>query len=365
MITVPKSDLIRAVSRCASIASARSPMPVLSCVLVESDGERVTVTSTDMFTATRATVQCATGEASFAVQARDLLERLKHMPDGSVSLAHEKGRLRLSAPKSSRRYDMLAHDGSEFPRVIVATEDGAPPIVIAGDVLARAIDSVSYAVSVDETRAHVNSALLEIGDGVLRLVATDGHRLSKFETTVDSCETVSALVPLKSLLEIRKMCGASSVALRVSGPNIYIETDDGVLSAKLVNAQFPPWKQIVPIERTRVRAPRSALESAIDSCGLVARAGKSSGVKLTFLPGLVRVSAATPEGGEAVDEVACDTPVGMVEISVGFAPQYITAPLSALDCADVIIDVGDELAPLTITAVDDVRFLAVVMPMKL
>jgi DNA polymerase III sliding clamp (beta) subunit (PCNA family) len=97
-------------------------------------------------------------------------------------------------------------------------------VTVDGATLGNAIDAVAYAISPDETRAHVNSMLLEWQGPTLRLVATDGHRLSRYETTCDASGKGSVLVPLASVGELRKLCDVDSIALRISGTSLVVES---------------------------------------------------------------------------------------------------------------------------------------------
>jgi DNA polymerase-3 subunit beta len=359
-ITIRKTDLVRALQRCAPIANKRSAMPVLSCVHVASTDDGVTLTATDMFITVRTAVQCEAEEGSFAVDARDLLERLKHMPDGDVRLASTGKTVGISAKGTPRKFTLLTHPGADFPTVAFPSGE-ASVVTVDGATLGNAIDAVSYAISPDETRPHVNSMLLEWQGPSLRVVATDGHRLSKYEATCDAAGKGSVLIPLPSVGELRKLCDVDSVALRISGTSLVVETGGVSFLTRLVDSAFPPWQQVLPQARKVAIVPRIALRDAVDACAVAVKAGKNSGVKLTFLTGLLRVSAATPEGGEANDEIAADCTVNG-EVSVGFAPQYLLAPLGEIDADEVAIDFGSELDPVVLS---HGGLTAVVMPMRL
>jgi len=250
------------------------------------------------------------------------------------------------------------------------------------ELLGKLIAHTHFSISTDETRAHVNSALFEWAGDRLRMVTTDGHRLSKMEATVTgSSATATMLIPLKAIGELRRLtddakaersenkdknADSASVTITQSGPNAFFDLAGMRFSVKLVDAQFPPYQQVIPKASERnVRAPRRALAEALDAVRIAA-SDRTGGVKLTTLSGLLRVTSESPESGNGFDELPVDFEGG--ELTIGFNAKYFLDVLNALDGEEVILGMSGELDPATIrqgSESEKESFVAVVMPMRI
>jgi DNA polymerase-3 subunit beta len=208
------------------------------------------------------------------------------------------------------------------------------------------------------------------------MVTTDGHRLSKMEATVEgSSATATMLVPLKAVNELRRLADDAradgkeadqKVTIRQSGPNAFFDIGGMRFSVKLVDAQFPPYQQVIPKTTDRtVRAPRKALYDALDAVRIAA-SERTGGVKLTTMNGLLRITSESPESGHGFDEIPVDF-LGN-DLTIGFNAKYFLDVLGALDDEEVLLGVSGELDPAIIrpaTESDKESFVAVVMPMRI
>src|SRR6202047_268031 len=207
-LTVPKKDLLRLVVRMQGVAERKSKMPVLSTVLLAVDGpSALRVAATDMYLALVGRVMADVSKGgSVAVSAKDLLERIRMMPDGPIHMASQEGTTTIKAAGSARRYTLRGMPGDDFPP-LPAPSDGSPSLALAVDVLRELMAKTHFSISADETRAHLNSALFEWDGDIVRMVTTDGHRLSKMEVKVSGRQaSATMLIPLKAIQELRRLC---------------------------------------------------------------------------------------------------------------------------------------------------------------
>jgi DNA polymerase-3 subunit beta len=209
------------------------------------------------------------------------------------------------------------------------------------------------------------------------MVTTDGHRLSKMELTIaGKSASATMLIPLKGIQELRRLCdearaepktdGAETpteLTLIQSGPNAFFKLPGLQFSVKLVDAQFPPYAQVIPQSTERsIVASRLSLADALRAVSIAA-SDRTGGVKLTLTRGTMRFSSESPDSGEGFDEVPVDYEGG--EMTLGFNARYFLDVLSALDEEKVVIGVGGELDPVVIRSQATDDYLAVVMPMRI
>jgi DNA polymerase III subunit beta len=377
-LVIAKKELLRLVSRCQGVADKKSAMPALANILLAGEGNRLNVAATDMYLSVsgQANADIATA-GSVAVPAKDLLERVKMMPDGPVQITTTSGaQTTIKAVGSARRYTLHGIPGSDFP-ALPKPEPDAPKLTLPVDLLSLLITRTHFSISADETRAHVNSALFEWAGDRVRMVTTDGHRLSKMEATVEgSSATATMLIPLKAVSELRRLAEdakaersdaqPAEVLIAQSGPNAFFEIASMQFSVKLVDAQFPPYQQVIPSVTDRsVRAPRAALADALRAVSLAA-SDRTGGVKLTTADNLLRITSESPESGNGFDELPVD--YAGPEVTIGFNARYFLDVLAAVDDDEMTLGISGELDPAVLrpaTESSTQDYVAVVMPMRI
>jgi DNA polymerase-3 subunit beta len=374
-LVLPKKDLLKLVARCHGVADKKSAMPALANVLLAAEGNALRVSATDLYLSVSGQMNAEiTRSGSIAVPAKDLFERVKAMPDGPVQvLATESAQTTLKAVGSPRRYTLHGIPGGEFPALPKPTPD-APSLELPVEQLALLMARTHFSISSDETRPHVNSALFEWAGDRVRMVTTDGHRLSKMEITVSgSSATATMLIPLKAIHELRRLADEArgdrenpNVRITQSGPNAYFTLAGMQFSVKLVDAQFPPYQQVIPAgtERT-VRAPRAQLADALRAISLAAN-DRTGGVKLALAPNALRITSESPESGNGFDEVPID--YQGPELTIGFNARYFLDVLGAIDEEEVALGISGELDPAVIrpgSESDQQSYVAVIMPMRI
>jgi DNA polymerase-3 subunit beta len=374
-LVIAKKDLLRLVARCQGVADKKSAMPALANVLLAAEGNTLRVSATDLYLSVSGQTHAEVATAgSVAVPAKDLLERVKAMPDGPVQIiATDGAQTTLKAVGSPRRYTLHGIPGSEFPQLPKPAPD-APSLQLPVELLGLLIARTHFSISSDETRPHVNSGLFEwVGDRV-RLVSTDGHRLSKMEATVTgSSATATMLIPLKAIVELRRLAeearaekDSATVTITQSGPNAFFNIAGMVFSVKLVDAQFPPYQQVIPqISDRSVRAPRLPFSDALRAVSLAA-SDRTGGVKLSVAPGTLRITSESPESGNGFDELPVD--YSGPEVTIGFNAKYFLDVLAAVDDEEIVLGISGELDPAVLkpgAESSDQSYVAVIMPMRI
>jgi len=374
-LTVPKRELLRLVARMQGVAERKSTMPVLSNVLLAIDGpSTLRIAATDLYLALvgRVTVDVSKG-GSVAVPVKDLLERVRMMPDGPIHLSsNDNASTTIKAAGSARRYTLRGMPGDDFPP-LPAPSEGSPSLAIDASVLQELVDKTHYAISADETRAHLNSALFEWDGDIVRMVTTDGHRLSKMDVKVSGRQaSATMLIPLKAIQELRRLCEdlvtdgkdtKPQLQITQSGSSAFFQAGGMVFGVRLVDAQFPPYSQVIPQKSDKiVRVPRAPFADALRAVS-VAASERTGGVKLGLSAGTMRISTESPDTGEGFDEVPIE--YSGPPMTVGFNAKYFLDVLGALDEDEIDLGFGGELDPAVVKPVGPRQFLAVVMPMRI
>ena len=380
-VVVSKKDLLRVLSRCQAVADKKSTMPVLGNVLLETSGnDTLRLAATDLYLAVSGTVSAQVEQAgSIAIGAKDLFERVKLMPEGQIAIAATEGSTTtVRAVGAARRYTLHGIPGEEFP-ALPRPDDGAQVLSLDVVTLAGLIGSTMFSISTDETRMHLNSALFEWDADHVRMVTTDGHRLSKSEVVLSDKEaSATMLIPLKGVAELKRLCDearnessedegeAHQLKMVQSGPNAFFDLAGYQFSVKLVDGQFPPYEQVIPETSERaVRAPRLAMADALRAVSVAAN-DRTGGVKVTLSAGKMRFESESPESGEGFDEVPVE--YDGAEVTIGFNARYFLDVLTAMDADEILLGLSGELDPAVLKPASEraeASYLSVIMPMRI
>jgi DNA polymerase-3 subunit beta len=376
-LTISKKELVRSLARTHAVADRKSSMPILSNILLSTDEKKgLCFAATDLYLAvTSSTPANIKTGGTLALQARTLFEIAKSLPEGEVSLKVLDNH--AAEIRSGRaRFKIPGAPGNDFPTL--PSPGNAEFAALSAEDLGRLIALTHYSMSTDETRPHLSGTLLE-GDGKsVRMVTTDGHRLSKAEykqRDPGAMLNFSMLVPSKGVAELKRMIdevrgaaskgeeAAASLGVASAGGNAFFRHADVLLSVKLADEQFPPYNKVIPKSlQRRVVVSRQLLAEALKRLSLVAN-DKSGAVRFGVEPGMLKITSENPEVGEGSEELDVDFAGDPVE--VGFNVRYLLDVLSSVNEDEVSLELGGALDPGVVKPVGPTDFIGVIMPMRI
>jgi DNA polymerase-3 subunit beta len=299
-IVLPREELFRALQQVIGVVERRQTLPVLANVLLQVQGGTLRVTATDLEVELQASV--ALGEGAEAgectVSGRKLFDIVRALPDGTKLDLRSKGdKAQLSAGRS--RYTLAVLPASEFPSVELG--EVVHRVRVAEGSLKSLIELTAFAMAVQDVRYYLNGLLLETRGGVLRAVATDGHRLAVAEAQgVQSSGDRQAIVPRKGVGELQRLVQAleHEVELMMTRNHLRVVLGDAVFTSKLIDGRFPDYEAVIPIGADKqVKVDREEFRSALQRAAILSNE-KYRGVRLELAPGTVRVAAGRGGGGD-------------------------------------------------------------------
>ena len=390
-LSISKKDFLRGLARTHAVADRKSSMPILSNVLLSADDAGLLrFAATDLYLAVSASAEATIKRAgTVALSARTLFDIVKNLPEGEVKLAVDKqNAVQLRSGKIKFRIPGMP--GEDFPPLPSPGEGGFAELDV--NVLSQLIGLTQYSMSSDDTRPHLAGTLFECDGSTVRMVTTDGHRLSKAEAAHEAGTTFSILVPQKGIGELKRLLEDAkserkgpvdktaeksaekaeggklqeqrvTVGVATVGGNAFFRGHDVQLSVKLADEQFPPYAKVIPQSHSRrVVASRELLVDSLRRISLVA-SDKSGGVRLALEPGKLEIVSENPDVGEGSEELDVDF-VGE-KVAIGFNARYLLEALSAMPDDEVVLELGGELDPGVIKPLSDSRFVGVIMPMRI
>lgn len=371
MFTIDPKVLSVAYNRVKSIADTKSGIPILSMALVEVSGGTMSLVMSDADIEAEIKIPCGGSFGPLAI-APHLLETAAAMPGHEVTIEASD---RVTTIRAGRAKFSAPHlDATDFPRHAAVKGD---VISMVGKDLAKILDHTRGAVSDDKSRYYLHGPLLEIADGRLIAVATDGHRFHKVETGIDRGATLppNMIIPPKAAAEFVRFASAvgdDHVTLTASKSLISLETTDAKLTSKLIDGTYPDWRRIIPLPCDDVITFDIAEMSAalsrimkvpkIEMTGKTRKIGTVSSIKIAAGENEVTIAASSMDG-DGEDVIAA-------EVEGEWGERYVHPKLlkdvlevAALRGLETIrIDAGAPQSPLRCIFPGDENFFAIVMP---
>lgn len=363
--SIQREALLRPLSQVTGVVERRQTLPVLANLLVKSDGDGVSFTGTDLEVELVARIGADVSDAGeVTVPARKLFEICKALPDGSrldIDIGSERGTIKAGRS----RFVLATLPATDFP-VIEDVEVG-DAVTLDADDLFRILDRTSFAMANQDVRYYLNGLLVELRSGLVRAVATDGHRLaiSDVEAKLDLVEVRQIIVPRKGVLELQRLLGEvdGDLRLELGRSHIRAHLGESVFTSKLIDGRFPDYEAVVPVGADRlVTAERSVLRETLQRAAILSNE-KYRGIKLEVAPDRLRIVAHNPEQEEAVEELEVETDVD--NLAVGFNVNYVLEALNALEGDRVIIGLKDANSSCLVYSADSDSTRHVVMPLRL
>jgi DNA polymerase III subunit beta len=361
---IAKAEFLRGLRLAQGIADRKSTMPMLANVLLRTQGKnQLLVAATDLNVSLTAELKSHNAsDGGIAILAKSLFDLVANAPGDEVTL--KKADNHWAEIKSGKvTYRIVGMPDRDFPKVPDHRE--ASYATVESAVVREMIERTMFSICNDETRFHLNGVFFESDGSNCRMVSTDGHRLSKVERTIPNGPKLSAgvIIPKKGLLEIKKVLEQGPNAkLAVKTPHVFLVQDDIAIAVKLIDAQFPPYDQVIPRDHKKIiTVDRLRLIDALRRAQLMS--SETRGVKVAATKEGVTITSDNPDLGEVREELEAE--YNSDPIAIGFNPKYVVELLTQMTSDQVTVALGGELDPGLIRPLTGDDYLGVVMPMRI
>ena len=369
--TVSKADLVRELSLSQGVVEKKTTIPILSNVLLEASGDRVTLTATDLELGIRCSCPARVKkEGSGTVPARKLLDFVRLLPEGDVNMKFlENHWASITSGRSRTRIAGMSRES--FPELPEMPERIAEvPVKTLASMIAR----TAFAISMEESRFTLNGALLVMRPEGLTMVATDGHRLAFVQATLADSGQVEqqfrALVPKKAMAELVKLSDDAppdgKVIFGGDDNHLFFQVGHRLLMTRKLTGNFPDYERVLPKDhQLSAKLQKDEIRSAIERVAQFSDE-RSRAIRVQFTNGEVKVFSSSVEMGESEESV--DSEYQGPELEIGFNAQYLLDFLRAIPQDHVSFELKDqksagEMRPAGDGVADQYRY--VVMPMRI
>jgi len=347
------------------IAEKKKTIPILSNILLRAEAEFLNLAATDLEVSLTAGCEARVEEAGgITVSAKKLFEVVRSLAGEEISFSLQEGSwLEITCGNSFFRLVGLAPD--DFPDV--PQNDFSQAEKIDHDLFKKLISRTIFAVTQEDARYALNGALLEMDSKAVRMIATDAHRLAMVEEASSSNAEVKAIVPKKTLTELRNLGNGEEMMFAQDEHHLFFKIGHRVLATRVIEGQFPSYEKVIPADNPlEIVFDKEPMAGAIRRVSLLA-SERSRAVRFKFTAGEATISSSNPELGEAVETVAVQYEGDELEVS--FNAQYILDFLSAVEGEEVVFRLKDPASQGLLEprepSNETSRYKYVIMPMRM
>jgi DNA polymerase-3 subunit beta len=365
-IKAKNSTLLGPLQFVTGIVERRHTLPILSNVLVDVEDHAVHFLATDLEVQIRATAKLETAHkpGSLTVGAKKLQDILRALPpDADTALETKESRLTVKAGKSRFALQTLA--AADFPKIAEA-KDEATEVAIPQRDFRRVLGLVQFAMAVQDIRYYLNGVLISCEGTTVRVVATDGHRLSMASYKLaEPVAKIEAILPRKTVLELIKLLDESDDPIHMKMHQNQVKfTFAGIeIVSKIVEGKFPDYTKVIPSGYTNhVQLNRLEFQSALQRASILSN-DKIRGVRLVFTKDSLSIICSNNEQEEAEEQVTVDYTGESLE--VGFNVSYLQDVTNVISNENVKITLSDANSSALLEEPENSDSLYVVMPMRL
>jgi len=368
-LKIKKDELLKGLQRIQGVVEKRTTMPILSNMLLMAEGGGIEIVATDLELGLRGHYSAEVEQpGAVTVSAKKMYEIARELPEENVQIQVDEGSW-VTVTSGHSQFKLVGLPKEEYPSLPDVGEDGL--ITIAGDTLRDMIKKTLYAVGENDARHVLNGLFVEMTPSksalTVRMVGTDGHRLSMIDREVKvKHKEESLIVPRKAMMELRRLLEEDSatgeLTMGISKNHILFKRDGLVMVSKLIEGNYPNYLQVVPTESTKsVTLPKDALAHAVKRVSILSKE-KTNAVKVQLEKGRMVLSTNNPEVGEATEDLSVD--FSGESLTIGFNSRYLMDVLSGMGTDKIQMTFNDQLSPCLIMEEGDENYKCVIMPMR-
>jgi len=366
---VSSTQLQRQLQTLSGVLNTSNTLPILDHVLFELAPQQLKITATDLETTISATLKVeSTSEGKLAVPARLLLETLKTFPEQPLTFSQtENNTLEISSDQG--KYALAYANADEYPQAAEVVD--ASTLSIQGDTLATAINNTIFASGNDDLRPVMSGVFFQLSSSSMTFVATDAHKLVKYERTdVVAPETAEFIMPKKPLNLLKSVLAGSEeeVTLNYNNSNVQFSFDDTVIICRLIDGKYPNYEAVIPKENPNIMSiNRVQLLNTVKRVSIFSNKTTHQ-IRLRIAGAELHISAEDIDySNKAEERLRCSFQGD--DMQIGFNARFLTEMLSNLNSEEVQLELSLPNRAGIITPVDGLeqgeQVTMLVMPVML
>ncbi len=356
-----QENLLSGIQVVQNIVSNKTPLPILSNILLEARGGKLRLNTTDLDIGISCEIPVdIIEEGAITIPAKRFGDIVRELPSGDITISVKKNN-QVDIEGRQCRFKLGGLPKDEFPKFPEFKDKEA--IKIEQATLKEMLRLTSFAVSHEESRHVLNGILIELSDNVLKVVATDGRRLAKIEKKLSSTikKDIAVIVPIKAVQEIsRNLREEGTLSLIVGTNQVLFDINDVLIATRIIEGEFPNYNQVIPKPaKNRIKMNTQEILSSIRRANLLSTPDFQA-VKFEIFPNKLVISKSTPDVGESREVIAVE--YEGEEMMIGFNPQLLIDFLKNINDEQIHMEILGTDKPAVMRLQD---YLYLALPMRI
>lgn len=363
--TVLQENLQKAVALSSHFVLQKAQLPILSNILIQAKKSKLILSSTNLETSVSTSIGAKVEiDGEITVNGKTFNDVVSNLSSGSIEIVVEKEQVKITAGKF--KSNILGSNSSDFP--ILPVQSGKNKFSLNREEFVNSLSKVLFAVSIDETRPILTGVLFIFDKKSLKLVSTDGFRLSevKLKSKVE-IEDFKIIIPKTVLYELTKISDEENIEVSFDKETnqIIFKTGDITLSSRIIEGEFPDYEKIIPSTSiASIYVEKNELEKAIKLASVFAR-DSGNIIKLNIKGQTLKISAESSSSGSQEMEIEIRTEDNIdKEINVMFNYRFIEELLKVITDDEVKIIIAADNKASKFLDPKTLNFLHIIMPIK-
>ena len=362
-LTVKQENLSKALNIISKIASERTSLPILSNVLLRTNGSRLLIAATDLEIAISQNIGAKIEKVGeIAIPAKLVSEFISSLPKENISLKVEGEHLLVESGNYKSKINGVITD--DFPELPVVDRAVAKKIVLPVETFRTAVSQTAFTASTDTSRPILTGVYWHTFEGMLYLAATDGYRLSE-KRVCEFNEEISAIITTTSLQEVLRAISDSTeeIEIYIDEDQAEFHVDDIVIVSRLIDGKFVDYRRLIPADtETKIDISKADFSRIVKIASLFARdSGGSITLRADDETSKISIHSIASEFGENTSQADAEI-FGSGEVTLN--SNYLLKGLSALSGSDVQFGFSGKLAPTILRDSADSDYVHIIMPLK-
>jgi len=369
-IRIDRNEFYHAISRVQSIIEKRSNMPILSTILLLADDSDISISATDLEISFQQKLPAEViHSGSVTISGRKLFEITKESKSSTIYLK-EKENNWIFISDDEAKYNLACLPADEYP--VFIEPEGVVTIEIDGDVLSEMINKTIYSVTLEDAGFKLSGIFTEKiaqeGKVFLRMVSTDGHRLSMIDREFNDVKDLKidngVMIPKKGMSELNKLASeGGTIHLGFKKNNCVAKKENALIVIRLLESKFPDYNAVIPGKsKYYIKIKKDYLIDGMKKMTILSNESYR-GVKITLENNKMELLSNNPDLGDAQDNLEVE--YNGERLEMGFNARYFIDILQAMDSDIVELGFIDNSSPCLINGEKDKGFLGLIMPMRL
>lgn len=350
-LEIEKREFLKGLSLMQGIAGRKTTLPILSHIYLEWKQNTLFLTGTDLQTGVQ---EALTGivheEGKASVSSKKLFEIIRELPEQTIQITKKDNHwIQLKCGKSL--FNLAGLDPDDYPSLPTFQEKAFSKIPTT--LLKEMIEKTAFAASNEESRYHLHGILLTQqrsgGKEILRMVATDGHRLSLVDREGQIIRGVEkgVIIPKKGVLEIKKILGdkegEGEMSIYVDNTHAFLKWERSLMVIRLIEGEFPEYDQVIPKQNDKkMKIGKETFYQSLKRVSTMI-SERAEGVKLSIQPNSMELSSNHQDYGDAKEEI--DIQYNGTPMEINFNARYLMEALQSFDTEEVVMELKDEGSP--------------------